>query len=104
MYYTTENENYRKYGIVILDELDRGFSDNTKYKFIEILGTQIRRIGINQVFMVSHNYSYYEGYDLGYICFPGSNLTNKDSNSIIKIEQQKLSAILKFAYIERGII
>lgn len=79
-------ETANKYGIVILDELDRGFSDNTKYKFIEILGTQIRRIGINQVFMVSHNYSYYEGYDLGYICFPGSNLTNKDSNSIIKIE------------------
>ena len=75
-----------KYGIVILDEIDRGFSDNAKYKFIDILGTQIRRVGIQQVFMVSHNYSFYEGYDIGYICFPGSNLTNRDSSSVINIE------------------
>ena len=75
-----------KYGIVILDEIDRGFSDNAKYKFIDILGTQIKRVGIQQVFMVSHNYSFYEGYDIGYICFPGSNLTNRDAGSVINIE------------------
>ena len=75
-----------KYGIVILDEIDRGFSDNAKYKFIDILGTQIRRVGIQQVFMVSHNYSFYEGYPIGYICFPGSNLTDRDAESVITIE------------------
>lgn len=79
-------ETVSKYGIVILDEIDRGFGDNAKYKFIDILGTQIRRIGIKQVFMVSHNYSFYEGYDIGYLCFPGSNLTNKDKESVIEIE------------------
>lgn len=79
-------ETVSKYGIVILDEIDRGFGDNAKYKFIDILGTQIRRIGIKQVFMVSHNYSFYEGYDIGYLCFPGSNLTNKEKDSVIEIE------------------
>lgn len=79
-------ETVSKYGIVILDEIDRGFGDNAKYKFIDILGTQIRRIGVKQVFMVSHNYSFYEGYDIGYLCFPGSNLTNKDSESVIEIQ------------------
>jgi len=79
-------ETVTKYGIVILDEVDRGFGDNAKNNFINILGTQIRRIGIKQVFMVSHNYSFYEGYDIGYLCFPGSNLTNKDAESVIEIK------------------
>lgn len=73
------------YGIVILDEIDRGFSDNNKYKFINILGTQIRRVGISQTFMITHNREYYDGYDLGYILFPGHSLTNVNKNDIIKV-------------------
>ena len=73
------------YGIIILDEIDRGFSDNNKYKFINILGTQIRRVGISQTFMITHNREYYDGYDLGYILFPGHSLNNVNKNDVIKV-------------------
>lgn len=73
------------YGIIILDEIDRGFSDNNKYKFINILGTQIKRVGISQTFMITHNREYYDGYNLGYILFPGHSLTNVNSNDVIKV-------------------
>lgn len=73
------------YGIIILDEIDRGFSDNNKYKFINILGTQIKRVGISQTFMITHNREYYDGYNLGYILFPGHSLNNVDKNDVIKV-------------------
>lgn len=73
------------YGIIILDEIDRGFSDNNKYKFINILGTQIRRVGISQTFMITHNREYYDGYNLGYILFPGHSLTNVKDKDCIKV-------------------
>jgi DNA repair exonuclease SbcCD ATPase subunit len=73
------------YGILILDEIDRGFSDHNKYKFIQILGNQIRRVGITQTFMTTHNREYYEGFDLGYILFPGHSLTKYDDDDVIKV-------------------
>lgn len=73
------------YGIAILDEIDRGFSDSNKYKFIEILGSQIKRVGITQVFMVTHNSSFYEGYNIGYILFPGSTITKIDDDDCIRV-------------------
>lgn len=73
------------YGIAILDEIDRGFSDGSKMKFIEILGSQVKRAGISQVFMVTHNSSFYEGYDIGYILFPKSAISKKYEDSTIEI-------------------
>ena len=73
------------YGILILDEIDRGFSDHNKYKFIDILGTQIRRVGISQTFMTTHNREYYDGYNLGYILFPGHSLNKYDEDDVVKV-------------------
>ena len=75
------------YGIAILDEIDRGFSSTSKYKFIEILGSQIKRTGISQVFMVTHNSAFYEGYNIGYILFPGSDISKVDDSDCVKIER-----------------
>lgn len=74
-----------KYTIMILDEIDRGFSEHNKYKFIKILGDQIRRTGISQTFMTTHNREYYEGYDLGFILFPGHGLNKYSKKDIIKV-------------------
>lgn len=74
------------YGIAILDEIDRGFSSDSKYKFIEILGSQVKRAGISQVFMVTHNSAFYEGYNIGYILFPGADISKVDDSDCIKIK------------------
>lgn len=75
------------YGIAILDEIDRGFSSDSKYKFIEILGSQVKRVGITQVFMVTHNSAFYEGYNIGYILFPGADISKVDDDDCIRIEK-----------------
>lgn len=74
------------YGIAILDEIDRGFSSDSKYKFIEILGSQVKRAGISQVFMVTHNSAFYEGYNIGYILFPGSDISKVDDEDCVRIK------------------
>ena len=74
------------YGIAILDEIDRGFSSDSKYKFIEILGSQVKRAGISQVFMVTHNSAFYEGYNIGYILFPGSDISKVDDADCVRIK------------------
>ena len=75
------------YGIAILDEIDRGFSSDSKYKFIEILGSQVKRVGISQVFMVTHNSAFYEGYNIGYILFPGADISRAvDDTDCIRIK------------------
>lgn len=73
------------YTICILDEIEGGFSDINKHKFIDILGSQIKRVGISQIFMITHNYNFYEGFDLGYIMFPGSSLTKFKENDVIRV-------------------
>lgn len=74
------------YGIAILDEIDRGFSSDSKYKFIEILGSQVKRAGISQVFMVTHNSAFYEGYNIGYILFPGADISKVDDEDCVRIK------------------
>lgn len=73
------------YGTVILDEIDRGFASAAKYKFIEILSSQIMRTGITQIFMVTHNSSFYDGHNIGYILFPGFDTGKLDDESYIKV-------------------
>ena len=79
-------EIVNSYTIVCLDEVDRGFAHQAKSKFIQILATQIRRSGIEQLFMISHNYEFYSGYDVGVIAFPGANI-NGDDSDVIYIER-----------------
>lgn len=75
-----------KYGICTLDELDRGFSSKTKRSFISILNKEIRDIGLNQLFMVSHNQAFYGGEDVAYLVFPNADLTNVEMDNCIFID------------------
>lgn len=74
------------YGTVILDEIDRGFASAAKYKFIEILDSEISRTNITQVFMVTHNSNFYEGHNIGYILFPGADISKVDESDCIRID------------------
>lgn len=60
-----------RYGILTFDEVDKDLSPINKEIFVKILATQMRYIGIQQCFVITHNPDYYESYYPGYICFPG---------------------------------
>ena len=77
-------ETLTKYTICTLDEIDRGMSEKNKSIFIDVLFESCSRAGITQMFMITHNASYYRGYaNVGYILFPGSeDLGTPESESI----------------------
>lgn len=70
------------YGILNLDEVDKGFSEHNKAVYCAILMKQIKRVGINQVFFITHSREYYEPYDVCYILFPEHNLKTKGKDFI----------------------
>lgn len=55
------NQSLHGYNILSLDEIDGPLDQSNRRKFIEILESQIERIGAEQVFMITHNdmFSYY---------------------------------------------
>jgi DNA repair exonuclease SbcCD ATPase subunit len=73
------------YGVLLLDEVDKGLSAYNKSIFIDIIHEQIKRVGINQTFMISHSPSFYEKYDVGYILFPGYELKDFGEDDAIII-------------------
>lgn len=70
-----------RYGILTFDEVDKDLSPINKEVFVKILATQMRYIGIQQCFVITHNPDYYENYYPAYICFPGGKAP-KDSDVI----------------------
>lgn len=70
-----------RYGILTFDEVDKDLSPINKEIFVKILATQMRYIGIQQCFVITHNPDYYENYYPAYICFPGGKAP-KDSDVI----------------------
>jgi hypothetical protein len=73
------------YGILNYDEVDAGFSEQNKALFCTILMKQMKRIGINQVFFITHSREYYEPYDVCYILFPGHTLKESSGKDYIKV-------------------
>jgi len=72
------------YGVLSLDEVDAGFNYQNKLIYCNILMKQLKRIGINQVFMITHSPEFYESYshNLCYILFPDHNLNLKNKDHI----------------------
>lgn len=70
------------YGIVGFDEADAPFSPANREVFIDILTTQMRLIGISQAFFITQNPEDYEGYDVGFLCFPGGKIKKKGKDII----------------------
>jgi len=75
------------YGILALDEVDAGFSEYNKSVYCNILMKQIKRIGITQVFMITHARQYYENYkdSVCFILFPEHGIDRFDPENMIKI-------------------
>ena len=74
------------YGIMYLDEIDAGFSEDNKFVFVKILEKQMKQVGITQAFLSTHNREFYEGFSLGYVLFPGHNLPNSEKRNNPYIE------------------
>lgn len=71
------------YSIVIYDEPDKALSPDNRADFIKIIAEYSRYIGISSNYIITHSPEYYEGYDVGYILFPGYKLNNlKDADYI----------------------
>jgi len=76
-----------EYGILALDEVDAGFSEYNKSIYCNILMKQINRIGVSQVFMITHARQYYENYkdSVAFILFPEHGVDKIDHKNMIKI-------------------
>lgn len=74
-----------KYGILTYDEVDAPLSPANKELFVDILTQQMRYIGINQSFIITHSPEFYEAHDVGYVLFPGS-VMNKKGKDLIEIK------------------
>jgi DNA repair exonuclease SbcCD ATPase subunit len=72
------------YGILNLDELDKGFSEHNKAVYCVILMKQMQRVGIIQVFFATHSREYYEAYDVCYVLFPEHTLKSSGKD-VIKV-------------------
>lgn len=75
------------YGVLTLDEIDATFSEQNKAVYCEILMKQTKRIGISQVFMITHSRQYYEPYEdqVCFILFPEHTLHKEEGKDVIKV-------------------
>ena len=74
-----------KYNIILLDEMDGPLYRQNKEKFIQIVEKQMKRIGCEQVIMITHN-NLFENYPVDLILT--SHFENNEynqSNTIWKI-------------------
>lgn len=68
----------QKYGIITVDEIDKDLSPANKASFITTFTNNIKKMGINQAFISTHNLEYYtELENVAFITFPGSKLPSK---------------------------
>ena len=66
-----------QFNILSLDEMDGALDESNREAFISILDSQIRKLGIDQVFIISHNNAF-DNVPMNIIALPGSE--NKLSN------------------------
>ena len=71
--------NMSKYNIVYLDEVDATLSTENRRTFIEILQAQIATLGIEQVFVISHNQEFHS-YPMGLVLLEGYDIDVNDND------------------------
>ena len=59
-----------RYNILCLDELDGPLDDGNRLSFLDIINKQIEVLGLEQVFVISHNEEFLNQPNLGLILFP----------------------------------
>lgn len=67
-----------RYPIIQLDEPDSGFDEDSKSTFARIIKKNLAWSGITQAFMNTHNREFYDGFDVGYILFPGNTVPDTE--------------------------
>lgn len=71
-----------KYSILNWDEIDGPLSPKNKDEFIPVLLTQMKYIGVSQVFLVSQSGERYRPFEPLYILFPGADIGGGKANAI----------------------
>lgn len=73
-----------KYGVIAIDEADRALSPENKAIFVDILTRQLKQIGFNQAFVITHSPEYYSSAtdSIGFILFPGAKFHKKGTDYI----------------------
>jgi DNA repair exonuclease SbcCD ATPase subunit len=66
-----------RYNLIYLDEIDGPLDPKNRVNFIEILNKQIEKLGLEQVFIISHN-NEFDAYPLDLIVMPNANVQLKD--------------------------
>ena len=67
------------YNILCLDEIDGPLDKGNRASFIDILMTQTDRLGIEQVFVISHN-DVFDTVPAGLVLLPGNSVDQTDAN------------------------
>jgi DNA repair exonuclease SbcCD ATPase subunit len=60
-----------RYNILCLDEIDSTLDEVNRRVFLEIIRKQIDTLGLEQVFIISHNDEFFSEQDIGLILLPG---------------------------------
>ena len=71
-----------QYNILCLDEIDGTLDKENRRKFIDILERQIQKLGIEQVFLISHNDAF-DSSEMGLILLKNGSV-NKDNTAYMK--------------------
>lgn len=70
-------QSIRRYNIITLDEMDGMLDSYNRPKFIDMLHKQITNLGIEQVFVISHNNSF-DNEEVGLIILPRADINTSD--------------------------
>ena len=68
-----------RYNILYLDEVDATLSSENRRLFIDIVQKQIEKMGIEQVFVISHNNEYFS-YPMNLVLLEGHDLDTDDED------------------------
>ena len=71
-----------KYNLMCLDECDAQLDKNNRESFLSIIEKQIETLGIEQVFVISHN-DCFDNYPLNLIMLPGATAKNMENKTVI---------------------
>lgn len=67
-----------RYNILCLDEIDATLDEVNRRVFLEIIRKQIDSLGLEQVFIISHNDEFFSEQDVGLILLPGHTAPLED--------------------------
>jgi len=76
------------WNVLAIDELDSEFDDENRRLFLKILDKQVQLLGIEQVFIITHN-DFFDSFPVDYILFKNHGIS-KDEIKRIKKRNQKV--------------